>query len=79
MEANDYHIGVCRKCGRYGQLLKEGRVCAVAEPHGLVTKEHFRRTRACQRISESRLTRKIKPGKLHDEGNPSFPIESQGD
>ena len=55
--AADFHIGVCRACGRYGQLSEKGRVCALAEPHGLVPDEFFARTRACQRIAKKRADR----------------------
>lgn len=59
--AEDFHIGVCRACGRYGQLSKEGRVCALAEPVGLmigkVGEDFYRRTRACQRIAKKRADR----------------------
>lgn len=49
-----FHIGVCRACGRYGQLAADTRTCAVASPKGLVGHDHFRRTRACARIAKRR-------------------------
>ncbi|HWI02640.1 MAG TPA: hypothetical protein VNT52_02270 [Acidimicrobiales bacterium] len=57
LTAQDFHIGVCRSCGRYGQLSKDGRVCALAEPVGLVDKDFYRRTRACARIAKRRADR----------------------
>ena len=57
LTGEDFHIGVCRKCGRYGQLSAEGRVCALAEPVGLVDESFYKRTRACQRIAERRAER----------------------
>ncbi len=68
LTGEDFHIGVCRACGRYGQLSAEGRVCAVAEPHRLLVGkagvEHFRRTRACQRIAARRAERAARPERL---------------
>lgn len=61
----DFHIGVCRSCGRYGQLSKDGRVCALPEPPafliGKTGDEFFRRTRACQRIAKRRAERAARP------------------
>ena len=57
LTGKDFHIGVCRSCGRYGQLSKEGRVCALTEPVGLVDASFFKRTRACQRIAKKRADR----------------------
>lgn len=49
-----FRIGVCRNCGRYGQISREERICAVAEPKGIVGEEHFKRIRYCQRVMDKR-------------------------
>ena len=49
-----FRIGVCRICGRYGQISREERICAVAEPKGFVSEEHFKRIRYCQRVMDKR-------------------------
>jgi hypothetical protein len=57
LTAADFHIGVCRACGRYGQLSKDNRVCALAEATALAGAEFFKRTRACQTIAKKRADR----------------------
>jgi len=57
LTGKDFHIGICRKCGRYGQLSAEGRVCALAEPVGIVGEDFYRRVRACGRIADRRADR----------------------
>lgn len=50
----EFKIGVCRQCGRYGQLDRTRLVCALPEPKGLVPDEFYRRVRYCQRVGVKR-------------------------
>lgn len=52
-----FHIGVCRQCGRYGQLSEDQRICALPPPPMFAGEDFFRRTRACQRIAARRAER----------------------
>jgi hypothetical protein len=54
----EFRIGICRNCGRYGQIDYDHRICKLPVPTGLVGKEFFKRVRYCQRVSEKRANKK---------------------
>lgn len=60
LTAEDFHVGICRACGRYGQLSKDNLAEPPAFLIGKTGDEFFRRTRACQRIAKKRADRGIR-------------------